>query len=140
MNPNPRIEVVLNREHPKAEEVRKKIEAQLDHLYGLTYSKDTKPLQPGALAIDLHEVTRFLIEHGDTIADVAITALIEILHLLTAKKKDKTEKPVVILVVNDRSLCFPSSEATQRKFLSVLKQTREATPKRMLSGKNSKRD
>jgi ISXO2-like transposase domain len=89
--------IVLNRNHPAYERIAAGIRKNLNELESVTVKEVTEAQKPGTLTVEWTQVTEFVLQHAEQLADLA-KAVIEtaVVLMRAAKNKGKnSEKPVV---------------------------------------------
>jgi hypothetical protein len=98
--------IVLNRNHPAYERIAAGIRKNLNELESVTVKEVTEAQKPGTLTVEWTQVTEFVLQHAEQLADLA-KAVIEtaVVLMRAAKNKGKnSEKPVVNNNTDTKSL------------------------------------
>ena len=125
------LRITFNRKHPDYERIVGGIRSNLAELDSITVKEVTEVQEPGTLTAEWSQITEFVLQHAEQLADVA-RAVIEmttaVILLRSSRKHAKdTDKPVVI-TSGETALALPASTEKNKVFIASIEGSRQ-TPK-----------
>jgi hypothetical protein len=118
------LTIVLNPKHPAYPELSRSVAETLDAFESITYRKENKTVDPGTLAVGLHEVAAFVVTHHDKILPIVgplLSALSNLVRWSSASSaKDKKELPPMVVIVENKPIQFPATDEAQKRFVRKL--------------------
>jgi hypothetical protein len=139
-----RVELYLNPDAPGYVDFLEDLKEEFSALKGLKYKEETVPAPPKTLTVE-HDVLKFIFDHGDKAANLAIALMQMIRAALERRRDQQTPKnvgstiPIAILQVEDRQLKYPSSDQSERSFAERIKKGNVKVPKAKKNKSGQKR-
>ena len=134
------LTIALNPKHPAYPELSRSVAETLDEFEAISYRKENRTVEPGTLAVGLHEVAAFVVTHHDKIVPIVgplLSALSNLVRWSSASSaKDKKEPPPMVVIVENNPIQFPATDEAQKRFIRLLQGgTTKKTLKKKRSGK-----
>lgn len=132
------VEVLLNPQDEFYSDFVADFKKEVRALKGLEYKETEAPAPPKTLNVE-HDVVKFVFEHGVDALKL-VTTLLQIGQAVSERirkskdeAKDKSDAPVAVLKVDDRTISFPASDNAQRNLLNAVREKK--TKKKSVRGR-----
>jgi len=124
------ITVLLDIESPSYQELESGFRANVEELENVHVAEKKEVAKPGTLAVGFEHAFAFVLQHKDivSLATGVIGMVNNLLRFVSKKPTDEKARPIKI-IVNGQTIAFPSSEATQKRFLQNIQNPSSSTAK-----------